>query len=222
MLPSVVTRANPVHEASRRAGRQLREVLDDLRNARRAAGLSQRATATAVGCSRQEIGVIERGKLADVGVIQLARFGAVVGLDVPIRTFPGGSPLRDASQLRLLTRFIRSAGRLWHVDTELPVSRDPRERRAFDALLSRGSARVGTEAITRLTDVQAQVRAVTLKQEAGGVSPVILVLADTRHNRWALRAASATLDPAFPLSPRIVFAALRAGQRPPANGRVVV
>ena len=88
-------------------------------------------------------------------------------------------------------------------------------------MLQRGEIRIGLGALSRLMDARAQVRAATLKQEASGVDRLVLVLADTRHNRAALVAAAPTLKPAFPLGPRETFAALRAGRLPPANGFVL-
>jgi transcriptional regulator with XRE-family HTH domain len=215
-------RSNPVDDAARRGRRQLDAVLDDLRSARRAAGLSQASLAVALGCSRPEVSVRERGARGDIGVIQLVRMAAGVGLDISIRAYPAGSPLRDVGQLRVLARFRPAAGPLWHWQTEVPVSRDPSDRRAFDAVLSRGPLRLGVEAITRLTDAQAQVRAITLKQEAAGLTCLVLVLADTHHNRRAVHEGAPTLQPAFPLASRDLLRLLRSGELPPANGIVLV
>lgn len=104
-------RHDAVDEASRRGRRQLDAVLDDLRSARRAVGISQELLAGAVGCSRPEIGAIERGVRSDVGIIRLVRMGAAVGLGMSLRTYPAGSPLRDLGQLRLLGRFRRRSDR---------------------------------------------------------------------------------------------------------------
>lgn len=215
-------RRNPTDDAVRRGRRQLDLVLDEVRNARRAAGMSQSSVASRVGCSRQQISAIERGEGTDIGIVELVRIGAVVGLDVSLRTFPGGSPLRDAGQLRVLSRFRALVGDLWDCHTEVPVTADPRDRRAFDAVLSRGPVRVGVEAVTRLTDSQAQVRAILLKQQAAGLGSIVLVLADTQHNARALRDAAATVGPAFPLSPRMTLGNLRAGVPPARNGYVLV
>jgi transcriptional regulator with XRE-family HTH domain len=217
----VPIRTNAIEDASRRAGRQLDDAVNELRNARLAAGLSQSSVARALGCSPQLISLLE-GRSVEPGPIQLARWGAALGIDLPIRTFPGGSPLRDAGQLRLLLRFRASVGELWTWHTEVAVSTDPRDRRAIDAVLSRPPCRIGVEAIVRLTDAQAQVRALLLKQAASGVDRVVVVLADSRHNRIALRDAAPTLEPAFPLSPRETMRALRAGSVPPANGIVLM
>lgn len=214
------SRANPIEDAARRAARQLDDAVNDLRAARLAAGLSQSTVARALGCSPQLISLLE-GRIVEPGPVQLARWGAAVGLDIPIRTFPGGSPLRDAGQLGLLRRFRRAVGELWAWHTEVPVSSDPRDRRAIDVVLSRPPYRVGAEAVVKLTDGQAHARTLLLKQAASGVDRMVVVLADTRHNRVALGVASPTLGPAFPLSSRETLRALRAGAVPSANGIVV-
>jgi transcriptional regulator with XRE-family HTH domain len=215
-------RRNPVDEATRRARHQVHEAVGELRSARLSAGLSQGSVAAAVGCSRQLIGAIEAGKLEDVGCIQLARIAAVVGMDVTTRAFASGSPLRDAGQLRLLQRFRSIVGAAWTWRTEVPVSDEPLDRRAFDAVLSDGSDRVGVECITRLTDAQGQVRSILLKQVAGRLGRVVLVLSDTRYNRSVVRSAAPTLDPAFPLSQRRLIRELEAGRLPSANGIVLL
>lgn len=214
-------RRNPIDEAGRRARRQLDELLRDLRAAREAAGLSQATVAATLGHSRPLIGHWELGNISP-DPVQLARWGAVLGLDVPIRAFPAGSPLRDVGQLRLLARARVAIGGRWTWRTEVPVSLAPRDRRAFDAVLSGAVGRVGLEAITRLTDAQAQVRAAILKQEVAGLERMVLVLAETRYNRGAVGDAAPTLLGAFPASPREVVKALRAGQMPAANGIILV
>ena len=74
----------------------------------------------------------------------------------------------------------------------------------------------------RLTDAQHQVRNAGLKQAAAGVDRIVLVLADTRHNRVALRDAAPTLAPEFPGASRETLRALRRGDLPRANGAVLV
>jgi hypothetical protein len=141
-------------------------------------------------------------------------------LDLPIRALPAGSPLRDAAQLRVLGRARTEIGERWKWRTEVPVSSDPLDRRGIDAVIRIGDKRIGLEVITRLVDVQAQVRSATLKQEAAQLDAMVLVLADTRHNRLAVRDAAPTLDGAFPIRGRAAMTALRAGQ-PPSAGAVI-
>src|SRR6266542_4445064 len=220
-MSAVGVRRTTIDEAGRRARRQLDEVIRDLRDARLAAGLPQVAVARALRVTRQAVSLWESGEGARY-MVQLARWGAAVGLDVSIRTFAGGSPLRDAGQLRVLRRARSAMGDRWVWRTEVPVSNDPHDRRAFDAVLSEGRFRIGLEVITRLTDAQAQTRAALLKQESAGLDLMVLVLAKTRRNRAALVSVAPTLLPSFPMTPRAVLAALRAGRRPAANGIVLV
>jgi len=218
----VPSRPIRVDDASRRARRQLDDLVRDLRAARKAAGLSQIALARELGDSRQLITAWERG-IRTPDSIQLACWGALVGLDVPIRAFPSGSPLRDAGQLRLIARARADIGdKAWTWRTEVPVADDPRDRRAFDVVLAGHAGRIGLEAITRLTDAQAQVRAAILKQETAGLERMVLVVAQTRHNRAAVADAAPTILGAFPAAPREVMRALRDGDLPTANGIVLI
>lgn len=214
-------RHRAVDEATRRAERQVAALVADLLAARRAAGLSQSAVGRAQGVSRPLVAAWERGRIVP-SPVQLARWGAVVGLDVSIRAFPGGPPLRDAGQLRVLQRFRAAVGPGWTWRTEVPLSPDASDRRAFDALMSRGVARVGVEVISRLTDGQGQTRPILLKQLASGLACLVLVLPDTRANRFARAGARPTLDPAFPCPSRAAMAALRRGEEPPDNAIVFV
>ncbi|MDQ2689658.1 MAG: helix-turn-helix domain-containing protein, partial [Chloroflexota bacterium] len=173
-------RHSPVAEASRRGAMQLDALIRELRLARLNACLSQRSVAKALSVSRPLVGAWEARRIVP-DPVQLHAWGAVVGLDVSIRAFPGGSPLRDVGQLRLLARFRVAVGESWTWRAEVPVTADPRDRRAFDAVLSRGTRRVAIEAISRLSDSQAQTRPVALKLEASGVKCAVLVLADTRQ-----------------------------------------
>jgi hypothetical protein len=78
------------------------------------------------------------------------------------------------------------------------------------------------EAETRVHDAQAQQRRLVLKQRDGGVDHVILLLADTRHNRMVLRGAGSVLTEAFPMPARDLLASLAAGTNPGASGIVVL
>jgi transcriptional regulator with XRE-family HTH domain len=207
-----------IEAAGRRARAQVDHVLDDARHARLARGISMTRVASALGCSRQLIGLVEHRRLQSIDPSFLARYCAAVGLDISVRAHPGGAPLRDTGQLRLLARLHRILGDGWSWRTEVPVTADPSDRRAIDAVLARSGHRVGVEAISRIGDAQATARMITLKQEAVGVRCMILLLADTRHNRAAVLAGEATLRPAFPLRTRTVLRALRAGFPPPSNG----
>lgn len=217
----MAVRRSRVDEAGRRARRQVDDAARALREARLAAGLRQLAVARALGVAHQLISMWERGVLLP-DPIQFARWGAAVGRDVTLRVHVAGSPLRDVGHIRLLARARKLIGDAWVWRTEVPVSADPLDRRAFDAVLVRGQVRIGLELITRLVDAQGQIRQALLKVESGGLDCMILVLADTRHNRDAVREAAPYLGPSFPGSGRVLLAALRAGELPAANGIVFV
>lgn len=219
---SVATRRSPIQEADRRARHQQAELIRELRDARLAHGLSQRRIASAIGVSHQVISQWEVGPAAPDTVVA-ARWGAAVGLDISLRAFPGGSPLRDAGHLRLIGRARARIGDGWSWRTEVPVAANPGDRRAIDVVIGRtlagrGPIRIGLEVTTRLTDAQALVRAATLKQEAASLDRMLLVFARTRHNRDALEAAQPSIAPSFPLGPRAVLASLHVGRLPPENG----
>ncbi len=214
-------RVNPVDEAERRARHQLAALTRDLRAARLAAGLSQASVAGVIGRSRARLAEWELGR-ARPDLLSLARWSAAVGLDVPFRGYPGPSPLRDAAQLRILARARDRIGNGWTWRTEMPVSTDPLDRRAVDAVVIGAGGRIGLEIISRLTDAQAQVRAAVLKQGSATLDRMLLVLADSRHNRRALLEGTATIRPAFPLGSRALLTDLRAGRLPASNGVLLV
>jgi transcriptional regulator with XRE-family HTH domain len=214
-------RVNAVDEAEARARHQLRALIRDLRMTRVGAGLSQAVVAHAIGLSRARLTQWEQG-MAFPDPLSLARWGAVLGLDIPFRGYPGPAPLRDQAQLRILARARLEIAGGWTWRTEVPVGTNPQDRRAIDAVISGNGVDIGLEIISRLADCQAQVRAALLKQEAAGLDRMVLVLSATRHNRQAVLAADATLRPAFPLDTRAVLGALRRDRMPAANGVVLL
>ncbi len=113
-------------------------------------------------------------------------------------------------------------GDAWTWRTEVPVTTDPREQRAIDALLIRPPHQVGVEAVTRLIDAQGQVRPIILKQQAASISCMLLLVADTRLNRRAIDDGAATLRPAFRMGAKALLAELRAGRQPASNGLVLL
>lgn len=147
---------------------------------------------------------------------------SVVGLALTSRLVPGPGRLRDAGQLRYINAYRDAiAGGGWQFRLEAQVG-GPRDPRAFDLVLVRGSARVAHEFVTRLRDVQAQLRPMLRKVEEARISVLVLVLADTRANRQAVAEAGAALREVFPLGGRAVLSALRAGLMPAANGLVFI
>ena len=78
------------------------------------------------------------------------------------------------------------------------------------------------EAETRIHDIQALLRRVALKREASGDVRVVLLVADTRHNRDAIRVARPVLLAEFPCTPRVALRALLAGADPGADALIVL
>jgi transcriptional regulator with XRE-family HTH domain len=219
------SRERPVDRARRVVDRDLIRLGDEFRSARIGAGLSLRFVGERVGRSASQVMRIERGLVPEASVRQLARIGAVVGLDVRIRAYPGPDPIRDASQARLLGRLaLRLHPRLFlRHEVPLPI---PGDLRAWDGWIS-GFAEpdaVGLpiDAETMLHDVQALLRRLSLKARDSGVDHFLLVVADTRSNRRAIAAAADLLGPTFPVAARRTLAALASGRHPGGSALVLV
>ena len=217
----MATRHNLDDEGRHLADRIQRQVGEDLRAARLAAGLSQHAAATAAGMSHAQLGRIERGANRDLTVDQAARAGMAVGLRLGARLYPDGDPVRDRSQLALLGRFRARLppGSIWRTEVPLPI---PGDRRAWDACVVIRDRRAGCAAETRLTDVQALERRLALKVRDGDVDVLILVVSDTAANRRILALQREELRSLLPLDGRDVLKALGAGRLPQASGLLVI
>jgi transcriptional regulator with XRE-family HTH domain len=174
-----------------------------------------------VGISHSEVSRIELGEAARVPYETLVTLGAVLGLDVPLRTFPAGDPIRDAAQLALLAklRVLLPPTVQWR--TEVPLDR-PGDLRAWDALVRGPGWRVPIDAETRLRDVQAFARRFALKRRDDGVEIAVLLASDTRNNRHAIRLARLDLAAEFPEPGDAVLRALISGNRPSGSGIVLL
>jgi transcriptional regulator with XRE-family HTH domain len=215
----VVTRERRIDRGRRRAQQALAAIGEELREARLGAGLTQRQVADAVGISHTEISRIERGVAPWVTYETLVLIAAILGLDLPLRAFPASSPIRDAAQLKLLAklRAILPSQLTWRAEVPLQIERD---LRAWDAVVGGRDWSVPIDAETRLHDVQALARRTALKRRDDGADVMILLVADTRHNRQVIRLSRSDLAADFPASGRTVLAALSSGERPRAAGIV--
>ena len=151
----------------------------------------------------------------------LALIASVVGLDLPLRTYPAGEPIRDAAQLALLARLraLLPPELRWRTEVPLAIEGD---RRAWDAVIEGRGWRLPVDAESRLRDVQAFSRRLALKQRDDRSACVVLLVADTRHNRHVLRLAGPDLAAAFPTPGRAALAALSIGERPPGSAIVLL
>jgi len=216
----MTTRERRVDRGKRRASRALIAIGDEFREARMAARFPQGALGDLVGLSHSQISRVERGLVAGVSYATLATIGAVLGLDVPLRAYPNGDPVRDAAQLALLARFRALLPDGYRHRTEVPLG-IPGDRRAWHEVLDGGAWSIPVEAETRLRDTQALRRKVALKCSDAGVDAILLVVADTRHNRHVLRLAAPDFKEAFPVNGRDAMAALRRGDRPTRSAIVM-
>lgn len=199
--------------------RRLATVGEEIRVARIALGLSQGKVGEAVGLSHTLVGRIERGQHPAVSLMNLFRISSVVGLDLSVRVFPGGAPLRDGAHIALIDRFRSRLHPDLRCMTEvaIPIEGD---QRAWDAMVVGREERTAVEAETRLSDAQALLRRIALKQRDSHVARVILLLNDTSSNRAAVRAAHAILRDTFPIPARAAMAAFAAGNHPTGSALV--
>ena len=200
---------------------QLLEIGREVRIARIAAGMRLVDVARQARTSASQLSRIERGRLPSVSYRLLAKSGAVVGLKLSVKAYPGRRRLLDRPQLDLLNRLRARAHPSWRWETEVPMP-IPGDLRAADARASRPGCVLVAELWSRLSDFQAQSRAALLKQRDLGADRLLLVLWGTTANRNALREGGDALCASFPLGTRQVLAALAAGRDPGANGIVVL
>lgn len=193
----------------------------ELRIARIATGKRLVDVAPVAKTSASQLSRIEHGKVPSVSYLLLGRVGAVVGLKLSIRAFPGRRRLLDGPQLELFHRLrSRSHGSTrWETEVPVPI---PGDLRAADARATLPGCSIVFELVTRLSDFQAQSRAALLKQRDFKADRLVLVLFGSTANRAALREAGDTARASFPLRTREVLRALAAGQDPGANGIVLL
>lgn len=210
---SMATKERAADRGTRRAVRALASIGSEIKLARLAAGLSLREVGRAVGLSYSQVGRIERADHPNVSVMHLTRICSVVGLDLSIRAFPGAPPIRDAAHVALLKRFGERLHQDLSLRTEVPLRVDG-DQRAWDAVLSLGQDRVAVEAETRIIDFQALARRIALKQRDDSMDRVILLIAATRANREAVRAAEPFIGATFVVDVRRTLVGLGEGRLP--------
>jgi hypothetical protein len=189
-----------------------------------AAGLSLRDAAAASGAAYTQLWRFERGLLDRVSIADVGAWCAVVGLDLSLRAYPAGDPIRDRAQIALLERL---RGRIhpslrWRTEVPLPIERD---LRAWDADI-RGTTpspwRARVEAETKLVDGQAFERRIGLKNRDDPDGHLILLLSATEANRRSLALIREGLRDLLPLNTRDILSALAAGRDPGGSGIVIL
>lgn len=208
--------------AARRTGTIIRSLGDEIREGRLSRGLSQRQVATVASIPQSRVSEIERGSLSTVPLRDLCYLLAAVGMELSARAYPAGPPIRDAAHRTLLDRLRDRAGPgvRWRYEVPLPIVGD---QRAWDAVMEVAGLRVAVEAETRVRDVQALQRRISLKlRDDSSIAGVVLLLNDTRSNRDTVRSQGRVLTEQFPLSQRTLLATLKEGRAPEASGLVLL
>src|SRR3954454_2881835 len=196
-------------------------VLADLRTARRDRGLGGADVAREIGMSQSQYSRIERGLVGSLSIELASVLLAAVGLDLSVRSYPGGEPLRDAAHVALIGRFRAQVHRSLRVLTEVPFPQ-PGDRRAWDVVVVGRDWRHGVEAETRPRDRQAIERRLALKLRDGDVSSMSLLLLDSRYNRDFVRASGGVLCERFPIPGRRPLELLRAGVDPGGSSIILL
>jgi transcriptional regulator with XRE-family HTH domain len=203
-------------------GRYLLQTLArELRSARLGAGISQRRLAREVGVSGVHVSRIERAAVPGVSMLLLARMFAVLGQRLSARPYPEGPPLRDIAHIRLISRLQVELSPPLRFRTEVPLGRD-NDQRAWDGEVFDAGGSCKVEAETALHDVQATDRRIALKMADDDVVRVLLLVAESRRNRRALREFRHLVSARYPLGHGTVMRELRAGRLPERGGVVVL
>jgi len=184
-------------------------------------GASQTIVGHAIGLSQSEISRRELGQAPEFSGRAIAVHASVVGLRLSFNLWPVGGGIRDAAQVRLISHFLARVGRPWRAKLEAPMP-IPGDFRAVDILLTRGDLRIAVEAITRLADLQAQLRSVEVKARDLSATRLVIVVRGSHANRRALAMARATLASSFELDTQRVMAALAVGRDPGRDAIVIL
>jgi transcriptional regulator with XRE-family HTH domain len=183
---------------------------DELAIARRVAGLSIREVARVVGVGDHRIARAEQGDPGVLTVDLAARMAPAVGLVLAVSLHPDGDPLRDRGHLALIDRLRKRLGpgvRL-RVEVPVPIAGD---KRSGDAVVTFQGGEALIEAETQIGDIQAIERKAAAKQRDLGATRLVLLVADTRHNREVI-GLHPELRERFPITQRSCLAALAAGR----------
>lgn len=220
IIAGMPTRESAIQRGDRRGRSLLRRAGEDLRRARLAAGASTRRVGWLVGISHTQVRRIEGGVAPHVDLGVLSRMATVLGHDLSLGIHPAGAPVRDSAHVALLDRFRRRIEPSIRWRTEVPMPQ-PGDLRSADATLDSPEIDAMVEAETRLDDVQATERRARTKQRDLGRARLILVVADTRHNRAVLRSVP-ELSVHFPVGTRACLAALSRGRDPGGDCLVLI
>jgi hypothetical protein len=165
-----------------------------------------------IGVSAQRVARAERGDAAAQTIDLVARIGPVLGKHLAASLYPAGDAVRDAGHLRLLARFRRRLhpSLQWRTEVPVPIAGD---RRSGDGMISGVFGEILVEAETHLGDLQAIERRIRSKARDLGAARVILLVAETRHNRSVLGLHPEVAE-RFPIGTRACVRAISRGSDP--------
>jgi transcriptional regulator with XRE-family HTH domain len=213
-------RERPAARGERRSRALRQRLAEALVDARRSAGLSLRELARRLDVSVDTVIRLEAGDRTTMTIDLTARTAAVLGLELAASLYPNGDPVRDGAHLALLERFrarLHPSVR-WRTEVPIPI---PGDLRSGDALLATAEGDGLVEAETRLGDIQLLERRAAAKQRDLGAKRLILLVADTRHNREAIR-LHPELRERFPIDTRTCLMRLGSGRDPGGDCLVVL
>lgn len=216
----MATRESDAARGERRS-RLLRHRLGpELGDVRRAIGLSLREIARTLDVSVDRLIRAERGDPPTLTIDFLARYAALLGLELAASLYPIGTAIRDKGHLDVLERFRRRLPKLvrWRTEVPIPITGDGR---SADGVASTEQADYLVEAETHLGDFQALERRIGAKMRDLGADRAVLLLADTRHNRAMLNTIPAIRE-RFPVDMRAWFHAIAQGRDPGGDALVIL
>lgn len=218
-MTTVVTTERAYDRGTRRGAGHLRTLGEEFREKRLAVGVSQQIVARGAALSQSWYSEVEAGTAIAFTIVDAARVASVLGLDLSVRVYPGGSPLRDAAHSERLMRFLKHVRTplSYRLEVPLPALPDRPEQRAWDAMILGGGKRSAIELEMRLRDGQALERRINLKRRDDPTEGFVLLVADTRTNRRILAERPDLFDDLPRLRPSRVHAALVSGQHPPSG-----
>lgn len=209
-----------VDQGSRRGQKALLNLADEYLDRRVAIGLSQIEVARAAGISRRSYQRVEHGAMRNLTIVDASRVAGVLGLDLAVRTYPGANSIRAAAHGARLARVMDYVAAPLSFGTEVALPQSPErpfEQRAWDAMVTGAGRRTGFEMEMRIRDGQALERRVALKRRDDPVDNFVLLLANTRANRDALREHPKLFPDLTRLTFRELTRILRSGQHPPSS-----
>ncbi|MEO5704066.1 MAG: helix-turn-helix domain-containing protein [Candidatus Limnocylindrales bacterium] len=187
---------------------------------RRSMGLSLREAAERLGTSHDRLARAEKADPSALTIDLAARLAALLGLQLAVSLHPDGDAIRDRPQLGLLERFRRRLPALatWRTEVAVPIAGD---QRSGDAMVTIPAVEMLVEAETHLGDFQAVERRIGAKARDLGANRVVLLLADTRHNRTMVNTIPA-IRQRFPVDQRSWFRAIANGEDPGGDALVIL